>query len=110
MAAIYRRFGGESSGLDYSEAAAIEMYCYESTGQGDLRFGVFHAAPGGKLNGYAVGKHGMDATVKMWREDLRGMLLFRSELEPEFPTWFLDRILGSLSRFAEVSTKIFGPR
>jgi len=98
MAAIYRRFGGESQGLDYSESAASEMYRYESTGRGDLKSGVFHGAPSGKLNGYAVGKHWMDATVKMWREDLRSLLLFRSELEQEFPAWFLDRVLGDSGR------------
>ena len=98
MAAIYRRFGGESPALDYSEAAAVAMYGFESTGRGELKFGVIPVAPGGKLNGYAVGKHWMDATVKMWREDLRGMLLFRSELEPEYPAWFLERVLGNLRR------------
>jgi hypothetical protein len=100
MAQVYRRFGGESPSLDYSETAAVAMYRFESTGRGDLRLGVFQIGPGGALNGYAVGKHWMDATVKMWREDLRTLVLFRSELEGEFPGWFLDRVLGPARRGA----------
>jgi hypothetical protein len=42
----------------------------------------------------------MDATVKMWREDLRARALFRSELEDEYPGWFLDRVLGPPGRGA----------
>lgn len=52
IAEIYKRFATED-GLDFSDNAAEEMYLFESTGNGDLRVGLFV----GKSNGYAVGKH-----------------------------------------------------
>lgn len=85
IAEIYKRFATES-GLDFSDDAAVEMYRFESAGKGDLRNGLF----GGKLNGYAIGKHWMDVTIKMWREDIASGLLFRHELEEYYPAWFLD--------------------
>jgi hypothetical protein len=34
----------------------------------------------------------MDATIKMWREDIDGGLLQRKELLNDFPEWFLTKI------------------
>lgn len=88
---IYRHFGGER--LDYSEEAAQEMYCFETTGQGDLKMGLF---AGNRCNGYAVGKHWMDATIKMWLQDIPQGLLSLDELYREYPEewhWWLDRMV-----------------
>lgn len=89
MAEIYRRFATES-GLDFSDEAAEEMYLFETTGKGDLQLGLF---AGQQANGFAVGKRWMDVTVKMWKADIRGGILWRHELEDVYPAWFLDRVL-----------------
>jgi hypothetical protein len=87
---MYRRFAGPGD-HDFSDAAAMEMYVFETTGQGPLRSGLFS---GDRPNGYAVGKKWMDATAAMWREDIRAGLLWRFELESDYPGWFLDRVLA----------------
>lgn len=78
---IYRRFAKDWN-ADFSESAANEMFLHESRG--------LAVAPD---NGYALGKKWMDVTVSMWREDLAIGLLARSELEADYPQWFLDRVL-----------------
>ena len=90
---IYKLFGGDDPTLDYSEESAYESFVYESYGIGNFKFGLFNN-PDGKYNGYIVGKHWMDVTVKMWVEDIRnGPILLRKELESEYPIWWLDRVL-----------------
>lgn len=93
MAEIYRSFSGNRPNLDFSDDAAAEMFAWESRGEGDLALGLFNLRPDGRYNGYAVGKHLMNVTVAMWRQDLRDGLLLHSDLEQEFPAWFLDRVL-----------------
>lgn len=68
------------------------MFSFESTGQ--PKFAYFERRSNGKYNGYAVGKHWMDATIAMWREDIDSGLLNRQELydDPNIPNWFLDKI------------------
>lgn len=63
------------------------MYIFESTGKGDLKQNLFDAT-----NGYANGKHWMDITVKMWKEDIKAGLLSKWELYLELPGihWWLD--------------------
>ena len=100
MAEVYKLFtGGKcTDDYDYSEDAALEMYRFESQGIGDLKQGLFSDASR-KFNGYAVGKHWMDAQVKMWVQGLKEGTLFVWELyepypgETEFPHWWLDRAL-----------------
>ena len=95
MQPIYRYFGGEEGILDYSEEAAYEMYRFETYGEGDLRIGLFAKD---RYNGYAVGKHWMDVTVKMWLEDIPHLLL-PEELYREFPEdwhWWLNRVLAAV--------------
>jgi hypothetical protein len=93
MLPIYRYFGGEHEKTDYSEESVLEMFLWESYGLGELKIGLFNQ---GKINGYAVGKHWMDVTVKMWREDIRKGSLVKEELYDEFPNWhwWLDRVLN----------------
>lgn len=93
MAEIYRSFSEGRPNLDFSEEAAAEMFVWESRGEGNLALGLFNPRQDGRYNGYAVGKHWMDATVAMWRQDLRDGLLLYSDLKQEFPEWFLARVL-----------------
>lgn len=66
------------------------MYLYETRGEGDLRMGLFGES---KANGFAVGKKWMNVTLEMWKEDIRSGILFRTELEEDYPKWFLDKFL-----------------
>ena len=70
--------------MDFSDAAASEMFLFETTGIGDLKICLFNA---GKLNGYVVGKHWMDVTLALWLEDLQRGVLFIDELYTEYPEW-----------------------
>lgn len=98
MAEIYKIFTSGYTDLDFSDEAALEMFKFETYGIGNLKQGLF-ADPTKKLNGYAVGKHWMDAQIKMWIQGLNEGIIFTWELyEPEngdtvFPHWFLDRVL-----------------
>lgn len=85
---MHRRFATED-GLDFSEEAAEQMYAFETTGRGDLQFGLFSDR---RPNGFAAGKRWMDVTAAMWRQDIRDGLPWRSELEESYPAWFLDRV------------------
>jgi hypothetical protein len=98
MAEVYKLFGTSIPDMDYSEEAAVEMYQFESQGIGDLKQGLFSDSSR-KHNGYAVGKHWMDAQVKMWIQGLNDGIIFAWELyetypgETDFPHWWLDRVL-----------------
>lgn len=95
-AAVYRLFARDP-GLDWSEEAAAEMYGYETAGAGPLKArGPLAAGPGGRPNGYAVGKHLADVSAAMWVEDIRSGLLTAGELYEAYPAehhWFLDRVI-----------------
>ena len=87
MSEIYRRFASDWEDVcDFSESALIDMFDYESTGKGNLSIGVFSDK---KPNGYAVGKHWMDVTVAMWKEDLKTGIISVAELSADFPEWFI---------------------
>jgi hypothetical protein len=93
MADIYKIFAEDWNHIcDFSETAAMEMYKFESHGSGKISLTVKNE--NGVYNGYAVGKHWMDATVKMWKEDIKQGHLFVGELykDPKFPHWFLERV------------------
>lgn len=91
---IYKYFASDLDNVDFSDQAAIDAYLWESRGIGNFKFGLFsnHIA-----NGYVVGKHWMDVTIQMWRQDLKDGLLSRIELyrEPDFKNyhWWLDKVL-----------------
>lgn len=88
MAEIYKRFTPTQPCYCFSEESALEMFSYESTGTPKLNLTDKNSE--GKFNGYMVGKHWMDATIKMWREDIDNGLLLATELD--FPEWFLIKI------------------
>lgn len=77
MAKTYKYFVGDMENLDFSNKAKIDMFGYESGGKPDVHF---NAKYNGRYNGYAVGKHWMDVTLAMWREDVAKGLLTKHEL------------------------------
>lgn len=83
---MYRQFGQEWGGLDWSEKAKQAMFASET-----------HGEPVDKrTNGYYVGKQWLGVTVAMWKEDLAKGLLSRAELyaDPRLPNWWLDKVLA----------------
>lgn len=88
MCEIYKVFAHEWEHVcTFSDAAALELYNYESYGQ--------PMSNGRPYNGFAVGKHWLNVTVAGWREDIRTGYLFRSELydDGKYPHWWLDSVL-----------------
>ena len=79
-AEIYKRFSDK--GLDFSEKAAHEMYLHETYGK-DVS----------EMNGYRVGKKVMGITISAWKKDIKHGLLFRFELDREYPAWFIRKYL-----------------
>lgn len=102
MSEIYRKFAGEGDHLDFSREAAEDMYLFETRGIGDLKFQLF---TDGKINGFAVGKRYMNVAIEMWKRDIPQGLIFRKELEEEFPKWFLDKFLGTVRQGHPLSSK-----
>lgn len=90
MAHIYQRFVPNESCYDFGPISAERMFLFESTGKPVLHLTDKNSE--GKYNGFLVGKHWMDATIKMWRQDIDDGLLQRSELLKEFPELFLTKI------------------
>lgn len=93
MSEIYRLFANPD--LDFSEEAATEMYLFETRGEGNLQFNVFLDR---KLNGFASGKRWMNVCIEMWKEDIRLGRLWLSELEQDYPKWFVDKFLKNVSQ------------
>ena len=84
-AILYKQFGSEWTGLDFSEEALIEMFNNESAG----------TTLDKKKNGFYIGKQWMGVTISMWREDrLSGHLRLRELYEDgKYPHWWLDSVL-----------------
>jgi len=92
IAEMYKHFAKDWNHVcDFSEKAAEEMFIHESTGKGSLS--VSTKRDNGLYNGYMVGKHWMDATIKMWKQDLPKGLLFITELRDAYPMWWLRKVL-----------------
>jgi hypothetical protein len=91
MVPVYRLFAKPwEHCLDFSDDMLFEMYLHESRGEGSIS----------SKNGFYQGKKWMNVTIAMWHEDL-GRTLFRCELyeEPEYPHWWLDKVLGDKSKW-----------
>lgn len=86
MSEIYRKFCPTEPCYSFDEYMAKEMYSFESTGSPKL------SLTSDQRNGFLVGKHWMDATIKMWREDIEIGNLTPDELLVDFPEWFLKKI------------------
>lgn len=90
IAKIYKFFAEPWKHIcDFSDEAAIEMYIFESKGVGDISVGKRRMND--LYNGFAVGKHWLDVTVTMWREDVQAGILWANELfdDERLPHWFL---------------------
>lgn len=89
---IYRHFGGDSPNLDYSDKAALDAFTCETYGNPKITLGVMNKQE--KYNGYFIGKHWMDVTIKQWLQDLGTGILFIDELYSWYPKewhWWLDK-------------------
>ena len=96
MEPLYRLFAGVNERNSFTEEDQLEQFLYESQGIGH-KTGLFST---GRINGYAVGKHNMDVTIKMWNHDMNDgfpPLLWSYELyqDEEFKDyhWWLDKVL-----------------
>lgn len=92
MAQLYKQFavGWEQAGLDFSDAALVDMFNSESYGTPiNIR-----------TNGYYVGKHWLNVTVSMWKESQKRGELCLPELyaDEKLPSWWLDGIFGKTDR------------
>lgn len=91
MGELYKQFCPKEECYSFNETSAERMFLFESTGHPKMN--LTDKDDNGKFNGFLVGKHWMDATIKMWREDIENGLLLKSELEKDFPEWFLNKII-----------------
>lgn len=93
MAEVYKYFANDwQDCCDFSNKAAQDMYLAESFGP-SLQYNKKMYCD--KFNGYAVGKHWMDATLAMWEEDISKGYLIKYELLEDccLPQWFIRKLL-----------------
>lgn len=83
-------FAEDIPNMDFSEEAAQAYFDFETSGKGNLKIGMFGRQE--KYNGYMVGKHWMDVTIKMWKEDDRRGWYLPDELSAFYPEWWLKTI------------------
>lgn len=70
---------------DFSDEAKKNMYSYETFGRPRVKYSEI--TPNGLYNGFAIGKHWMDVTLSMWREDIQSGFLTKYEIynDPDIP-------------------------
>ena len=96
IADSYLYFAGKNYvSYDYSYEALERMYMFETFGKPRVKFN--EVQENGRYNAYSVGKHWMDVTIAMWREDLIKGDLIKFELldDPEIPE-FVKNIVRKL--------------
>lgn len=98
MAELYKWFGKDWTGLDWSDQALINAYNGESYGS-PTKEELLKSR-----NGYYIGKQWMGVTVSMWKEDLEKGYLGRRELyeDPNLPHWWLDLVLKIENKLIKV--------
>ena len=86
---LYKWFGKDWTGLDWSDQALIDAYNGESFGT-PTKEELLRSR-----NGYYIGKQWMGVSVSMWKEDLGKGYLCKWELyeDPNLPHWWLDQVL-----------------
>jgi len=93
MCEVYRIFGQEFEGLDFSDQAMLDMFNSESNGS-------VTPTPN---NGFAQGKKWLSVQVAMWKEDMivtvEDMLDSKKTLcigelyaDGKYPHWWLDSV------------------
>ena len=75
---VYKYFASDYDNLDFSKAAAEDMFNYESVGSPLIDYSTKSAQ--GLFNGYAVGKHQMDITLADWVDDIKRGYLLKTEI------------------------------
>ena len=116
MAEVYKIFCPTDISVDFSEKALESQYLSESKG-GIYKF-HYNEKNNGVFNGFSLGKHFMDLTIKMWLEDINlqnlvdnndvsKTLLSIFEIinvsnvknEYKYPSWFLSKIFPITEEF-----------
>lgn len=88
MAEMYKKFCPSNINCTFTKQDAIEVFNHESNGEGNIRHGIFGNPP---FNGYLVGKHWMDITIGMWRDD-NFKNVVKDDMWVDYPLWFLRKI------------------
>lgn len=93
IAEVYKIFGQQWTGLDWSDQAIIDAYNSDSYGKPTKAQLLINR------NGYFIGKQWAGVTVAMWLEDRQRGHLNVAELynDPTFPHWWLDQVLGNIN-------------
>lgn len=80
---------------DTSDKAMIDMYSFETFGHPKIKYSELQS--NGTYNAYAIGKHWMDVTLSMWKEDLKSGIITKNELymDDEIPS-FVKSIIEKL--------------
>lgn len=91
----YLYFSKSYDHIDDSDEAMRNMYSYETFGHPRIKYNELQE--NGKYNAYAIGKHWMDVTIAMWREDIINGNLIKFELlnDPDIPD-FIKTIIPKL--------------
>ncbi len=91
----YLYFSKSYTNIDVSEKAMQDMHSFETFGFPRIKYNEIQE--NGKYNAYAIGKHWMDVTIAMWREDIINGNLIKFELldDPEIPE-FVKTIIPKL--------------
>lgn len=82
-ASVYRRAAGRNEPYDFSLAALIACYNYESTG-GDMPIN----------NGYIIGKRWLDLSIETWREDIMAGLFCKADFISPITKWYAERAMS----------------
>ena len=90
---LYKRAARDYNNLDFSNEAAMEMFKFESTGNGDISIEGFNTIDK-KCNGYAVGKKWLDVNISNWKEAIKdGWLRIDDLVTDGWPKDWLIKIL-----------------
>lgn len=89
IAELYKWFGKDWDGLDWSDQALVDAFNSDSYGMPSKEELLKNR------NGFYIGKQWMGVSVSMWKEDLEKGHLSRIELyeDPNLPHWWLDVVL-----------------
>ncbi len=95
IAEAYRYFAKDFSGsADFSMNAQENMYSFETFGSPRIKYSEPDST--GMYNGYAIGKHWMDVTLAMWREDIHNGYLTKFEIinDDEIPNFVKNIVVN----------------
>lgn len=84
---------------DTSHDALTDMYSFETFGKPRIKYSQLQN--NGMFNGYAIGKHWMDVTLAMWKEDVANGHLIKNEILsdqeiPEFAKTIVQKFVRNV--------------